>query len=84
MKAFSAQILRLTGGTLHFVKQLWLANTSACVLTYGCNQFMQLGTAKVWPGTRVLVITFSRTALITTSHTTTSAHASTDVISIQQ
>ncbi len=34
--------------------------------------------------TRAVVVTFSSVALIITSHTTTSAHASTDVISIQQ
>jgi len=69
----------------HFavVKQRWPANMSTCILIYGCTQFAQLGTAKIWLGTRAVVIGFSCAALITINHMISSANASTDVVSIQ-
>ena len=45
---------------------------------------MQLGTAKIWLGTRAVVIRLSCAALITMSLTISPAHASTDVVPIQQ
>lgn len=38
-----------------FVKQQRPANTSAHILAYECHQFLQLGTAEIWLGTRAVI-----------------------------